>query len=1033
MKFTKYLVGLAASAGLLFGCQELEMVQICDPSEVVPPVLADVDDLTITAENQEESAVFTWDAADFGAKVAVNYALEAQLGDGDIYEIVSGLSGTSYKISYEILNQNFYNGLGLPADTPVEIKLYISARVGENEKYYSDPVNVTVQVTSAEKKYPMIYVIGNFNDWKDGTTQELFDFAGTDTKYSGIVGFGGKAANGFKIRGSENGWDNALGNWGLDGSKDVPAAESATIDLISDGGSGDIKIYSKNFYNMTLDKTAPSLTMNFSFNSIGVIGTAVGGWDSDIDFQFNTEKQRFFLDITLVEGEIKFRADDDWALNWGVATPGVKMEKGILDGGENITVPAGNYRIYLNFNNPEELSFELNANDYGAAAPEEPEVPVVPEVPALEGWGVVGDFSGWADGQDAMMTEVAGFLTAKGVALEAGKGFKIRKDGKWDENRGAEGDVEPFEVTVGTALKVVAGGKNLTVPTTGEYDIYYDEAKEELYVLVAGSAVPGTELVASEWGIVGDINGWAAPDITMYKTETEGMFAAFNVNFKTDGGFKIRANGEWNDAANYGLAAAGAVEVGKSYDLICGGGSGNMSIKAGIYDIWFDLTNSKVYILEPGKKPADAEGGEVVVPDPTEQTWHIVGLFNNWTVNDANYIMTLEGDWFVYRNFTTASDTELKFAPGAWNGDKGGNNDAFALDTEFATGSANIAVPAGTYNVYLKKDLTVYKFTAAADAPAFEPQASEWGIVGAVNNWSAPDITMYTTETKDMFAAKNVNMPAGEFKIRANGEWNDAKNYGLAAAGTVEVGKSYDLICGGGSKNMNIAAGTYDIWFDLANKKLYILAPGKTPADAEGGEVVVPDPSDEVWTLVGAFNGWPETPDANYNMTKEGSWYVFKGFTTTGGEMKFYSGGWSVNRGGTFTAVNEAVALTEGGSNINLPAGTYDVYMNAARDQAYFMEPGKSPASDTIKIIYKNPAGWAKVNIYGWGDLGFGDWPGKAMTKVGDDWVYEIEKSNAGKSVSLIFNNGSGAQTVDLGPFVIEGDMTFDSSNAQIK
>ena len=171
MKFTKYLVGLAASAGLLFGCQELEMVQICDPSEVVPPVLADVDDLTITADNQTESAVFTWDAADFGAKVAVNYALEAQRGDDDIFEIVSGLSGTSYKISYEILNQNLYNGLGLPADTPVEIKLYISARVGENEKYYSDPVNVTVQVTSAEKKYPMIYVIGNFNDWKDGTTQ----------------------------------------------------------------------------------------------------------------------------------------------------------------------------------------------------------------------------------------------------------------------------------------------------------------------------------------------------------------------------------------------------------------------------------------------------------------------------------------------------------------------------------------------------------------------------------------------------------------------------------------------------------------------------------------------------------------------------------------------------------------------------------------------------------------------------------------------------------------------------------------------
>ena len=294
---------------------------------------------------------------------------------------------------------------------------------------------------------------------------------------------------------------------------------------------------------------------------------------------------------------------------------------------------------------------------------------------------------------------------------------------------------------------------------------------------------------------------------------------------------------------------------------------------------------------------------------------------------------------------------------------------------------------------------------------------------------------MYTTPTADLFVVKSIEMPAGPFKIRANGEWNDAANYGLATAGDVVVDHVYDVITSGGSGNMNLAAGTYDIYFDLAHTKVYIMTPGKPISEAVGSEVVTPPaPSEAVWTLVGAFNGWPETPDSNYNMTKEGDWYVFKGFTTEGGEMKFYSGGWDVNRGGAFTAVNEAVEISQGGPNVNLPAGTYDIYMNAATDKAYFMEPGKTPVGgDTIKIIYKNPAGWANVNLYGWGDLSFGDWPGKPMTKVGNDWVYEIEKSNIGKSVSLIFNNGSGAQTVDLGPFTLEGDMTFDSSNAQIK
>ena len=55
------------------------------------------------------------------------------------------------------------------------------------------------------------------------------------------------------------------------------------------------------------------------------------------------------------------------------------------------------------------------------------------------------------------------------------------------------------------------------------------------------------------------------------------------------------------------------------------------------------------------------------------------------------------------------------------------------------------------------------------------------------------------------------------------------------------------------------------------------------------------------------------------------------------------------------------------------------------------------------------------------------------MSKVGNDYVMELSKDNIGKSFNLIFNNGSGAQTVDLGPFTLEGDMTFDNSNAQIK
>ncbi len=1019
MKFTKYLVGLAASAGMLFGCQELEMVQICDPSEVIPPVLADVENITITAENQTETAVFTWDAADFGAKAAVNYALEASYGEKEFYEIVSGLSGTKAEISYEILNQNLYNGLELPADTPVEIKLYISARVGEGQKHYSEPKTITVQVTAAAKVYPKLYVVGSYNGWSHDKNQYVFDFDGNNAVYSGIIDFGADhVANEFKI---------TAGGWGNDehSMAEGQTPEGANTELVV-GGGANINVYqAKRYYQMSFLREGPALKLNFSLNSLGISGD-FNGWSwTEMTFDFAT--QRFYADIEIPsESGLKFReCAENWDQNWGTADNSVASKKGVLDGGENIKVPAGNYRMYLNMNNPVELVWELNADDYGAAAPEPDPEPEQPEVPVLEGWGVVGEFTEWADGKDIMMTETAGLLVAKNVTIESGKQFKIRKDGKWDDNRGAEGDVEPFEVTIGTALKVVAGGKNLTVAVSGAYDIYFDESKDELYVLVAGSAVPGTDLVASEWGIVGDINGWAGPDITMYKTATDGMFVAYNVNFKTDGGFKIRANAEWNDAANYGLAASGAVEVGKSYDLICGGGSGNMNIKAGIYDIWFDLTNSKVYILEPGKTPESAEGGEAVVPDPSEQTWHIVGSFNNWNPGDEAYIMTAEGDWYVYKNFTAPAGCELKFAPGAWNGDKGGNGEAFAVDTEFATGSSNIAVAEGTYNVYLKKDLSVYKFTAAAGGSTFEPQATQWGIVGQVNGWAAPDITMYTTPTADLFVAKNVTMPDGGFKIRANGEWNDAANYGLSAAGPVEVDHVYDVITGGGSGDMSLTAGTYDIYFDLANLKVYIMTPGKNISEAQAPGAA----PEQTWHIVGSFNGWNPGDEA-YKMTAEGDWYVFKNFTAPAGcELKFAPGAWGGDKGGNSEAFATDKEFATGSANIAVSEGTYDVYLKKDLSVYKFVVAGQAP--QVVKVIYKNPDGWSNVNLYTWDGIDLGAWPGKAMTKVGDDFVYEFPKDNLGKSFKLIFNNGSGAQTKDLGPVTLDGDLVFDASNTK--
>ena len=126
---------------------------------------------------------------------------------------------------------------------------------------------------------------------------------------------------------------------------------------------------------------------------------------------------------------------------------------------------------------------------------------------------------------------------------------------------------------------------------------------------------------------------------------------------------------------------------------------------AGTYDVYLAKDLSVYYFMEVGKSP---------VP---EKTWHMVGNFNNWNPGDAAYKMTAEGDFYVFKNFTAAEGCEVKFAPGAWSGDKGGDG-TFAVNAANPTGSSNIAVTAGTYDVYLKKDLTVYFFMEVGKTPA---------------------------------------------------------------------------------------------------------------------------------------------------------------------------------------------------------------------------------------------------------------------------------------------------------------------------
>ena len=603
MKITKYLTMLAAVVGMTAACQKEEFVTF-NPDNVVAPVLHAVEDIVVTVDNKSEAVTFTWDAADFGVKTQIYYSLDMAKGD-KVVNLFTGVSGTSMNVSMDNINNKAFNDLEIPSGEAGEVVFTLSAKLNVGASYAAAPVKAMVTPTAAEKEYAKMWVVGSYNGWAhDASNQFLFNFAEDGVAYTGVVDFGeDHSANEFKITG---------GGWGNDehSATGTNAEEAATVTMVAGGGDNVAAYKAKRYYHLTFDKSAPSLSKNYSFDQVGIIGLN-GDWENDIVMTFSKSKQRFYADIEVPAAtEMKFRMDADWGVNFGGDM------KALSNGGDNIKIEAGNYRVYFNMNNLSAVTCVLDAKMYGqeeeVAGPVEPEPPV--DEPAASGWALIGDFNGW--GGDLAMTQAGVIWSATNVELVAGQGFKLRKDGGWDVNRGAAGDVEPFVVPLGEGFEAVAGGKNLTVPADGAYDIYYDEGNEEIFVLATGSEKP---VFAPTWFLVGGFNGWTVADMA-YKLSKEGDYYVFK-GFVLDAENEVKFNaGGWD--VNRG---ADSFSADAAIDVVQDGS--NLKVPAGTYDVYMTLDASKAYFMTEGKTPADA--GEAVVTYVDASTV-VVGFSGNF-------------------------------------------------------------------------------------------------------------------------------------------------------------------------------------------------------------------------------------------------------------------------------------------------------------------------------------------------------------------------------------------------------------------
>ena len=469
------------------------------------------------------------------------------------------------------------------------------------------------------------------------------------------------------------------------------------------------------------------------------------------------------------------------------------------------------------------------------------------------------------------------------VAATAGEAsFNVTSNQNWVAS--ADADWVSLEPASGAAsekavaVKVTAEDNETTAAREATVTVKAGELTKTVKVNQAagqGGETPGPELQQSEWALVGTFgedNNWNPASELYLSVLDEEYFVYYGLELATDSEFKFLKGGAWPPAGTE-IGGNGLVEPNTIQPA---GGSNIKVTEAGKYDIYLAADLTKFYIMSEGKLPAEA-----VEPAPVENQWGMMGCFvdNQWSTDVP---MTKEGEWIVAKG---AQFTELTFkirANGSWAdrtniGRAPGSERAVVngkievVTAEYA--KANLGGDAadiklngepGTYDVYFSfENLEVYVMEAGFKPGEKEPQNPDpveitYTVVGTIadNVWSNNAEIGLMAKEGDYLVGKNIpfvwnstcydgDYNRVEFKIVETGTWDGfaypEKNVDQYANAEITVQ------IGGENIALNAPEGSYDVYFDKANLKVWVMEAGFKPGEKEP---LVPQPEPE-YTLDG--------------------------------------------------------------------------------------------------------------------------------------------------------------------------------------
>lgn len=332
----------------------------CEDS-VGPTINTDEDSPTLTSHTGGESYVLSeedadedlftlsWEAPNFGFSAAITYIIEMDPDGSDFAEPVTLVetNQTSVTMTVSEVNSRLISA-GIASGVESEVNMRIRAHVNANvEDRISETFILAFTPYEVIIEFPEIYVPGGYqgssgytNDWSPADAPALTSPNEND-QYEGYVNFANDGSE-YKFTAERN-WDD--GDWGGSAGTLEPGGSNLVMDQAG-------------YYKINVNLNA--LTYTTQRTEWGIIGEAAAGWDDgdDVAMEYSSDDKVWRVTTDLSAGEMKFRANGAWDLNYGSENNNGTLQQG----SDNIVVDeAGNYTVTLDLSAfPYTYSLEMN-------------------------------------------------------------------------------------------------------------------------------------------------------------------------------------------------------------------------------------------------------------------------------------------------------------------------------------------------------------------------------------------------------------------------------------------------------------------------------------------------------------------------------------------------------------------------------------------------------------------------------------------------------------------------------------------------